>query len=125
MIAFLRLSLCAMLLLPGAATLARAPSPPVTEGATYDQHPAAMAFATDLAERRNLDPSWVRTQIGQARRLDRAIRLVMPPPQGTTEELGRVPGPIHRTPTSAGRASFLADPPRGAGQGRGHLRRAR
>lgn len=82
MIAFLRLSLCAMLLLPGAATLARAPSPPVTEGATYDQHPAAMAFATDLAERRNLDPSWVRAQIGQARRLDRAIRLVMPPPKG-------------------------------------------
>ena len=50
---------------------------------TYDQSEAAMAFATDLAERRNLDPAWVRQQIGQAQRMPNIIRLMRPAPTGT------------------------------------------
>ena len=50
---------------------------------TYDQSEAAMAFATDLAVRRNLDPTWVRQQIGQAQRLPIVARLMQPAPTGT------------------------------------------
>lgn len=49
---------------------------------SYAQSPAAMAFATDLAERRNLDPAWVRQQIGAAQRLPTVIRLMQPAPSG-------------------------------------------
>ena len=42
-----------------------------------------MAFATDLALRRNLDPAWVRQQIGQAQRMPNIIRLMRPAPAGT------------------------------------------
>nr|WP_310308947.1 lytic murein transglycosylase B [Hydrogenophaga laconesensis] len=41
-----------------------------------------MAFATDLAERRNLDPTWVRAQIGSAQRIHTVIRLMQPAPSG-------------------------------------------
>jgi membrane-bound lytic murein transglycosylase B len=54
---------------------------PATER-LYRDHPAAMAFADDLAERRGLDSAWVRDQIGHARRLEAAIRGVTPPPAG-------------------------------------------
>ncbi len=49
----------------------------------YAQSETAMAFATDLAQRRNLDPAWVRQQIGQAQRLPVVIRLMQPAPRGT------------------------------------------
>ncbi|WP_256926876.1 lytic murein transglycosylase B [Hydrogenophaga sp. IBVHS1] len=49
----------------------------------YAQSDAAMAFATDLALRRDLDPAWVRQQIGQAQRLPVVIRLMQPAPSGT------------------------------------------
>lgn len=39
-----------------------------------------MAFALDLAHRRNLDPLTVQSIIGQAERLDKAIALVKPAP---------------------------------------------
>ncbi len=48
----------------------------------YRDHAAAMAFADDLAQRRALDPAWVRDQIGRARRLEASIRGVTPPPVG-------------------------------------------
>nr|WP_234263633.1 lytic murein transglycosylase B [Hydrogenophaga sp. NFH-34] len=44
-----------------------------------------MAFADDLAQRRGLDPAWVRAQIGTAQRLPGAIRLVQPAPGGTSK----------------------------------------
>ncbi len=50
---------------------------------SYAQSEAAMAFATDLAQRRDLDPAWVRQQIGQAQRLPVVIRLMQPAPSGT------------------------------------------
>jgi membrane-bound lytic murein transglycosylase B len=82
MMALLRQLLPLLMLLPVAVALARTPSQAVTDSASYARHAAAMAFADDLAERRNLDPAWVRAQMAQARRQDRVIRLVMPPPKG-------------------------------------------
>ena len=49
----------------------------------YEQHSDAMAFADDLAARRNLDPVWVRQQIGQAQHLPNVVRLMTPAPSGT------------------------------------------
>jgi membrane-bound lytic murein transglycosylase B len=49
----------------------------------YSQSEAAMAFADDLATRRDLDPGWVRDQIGQAQRLPQVSRLMAPAPRGT------------------------------------------
>lgn len=40
----------------------------------YAEHPAAMAFANDLAQRRDLDLTWVRRQIGQTEHLPRIDR---------------------------------------------------
>ncbi|MDM7949449.1 lytic murein transglycosylase B [Hydrogenophaga sp.] len=42
-----------------------------------------MAFADDLAARRDLDPAWVRDQVGQAQRLPQVSRLMAPAPRGT------------------------------------------
>ncbi|MFN3496362.1 MAG: lytic murein transglycosylase B [Hydrogenophaga sp.] len=50
---------------------------------TYGQHPGAMAFADDLASRRNLDPAWVRQQMSQAQRIPTVARLMAPAPSGT------------------------------------------
>ena len=49
----------------------------------YAEHPEAMTFAIDLAMRRDLNPDWVRQQLGQAERLPQAIRLMRPAPRGT------------------------------------------
>ncbi|MES2385197.1 MAG: lytic murein transglycosylase B [Pseudomonadota bacterium] len=38
-----------------------------------------MAFADDLASRRDLDPQWVRQMLGQARYLPSVVRLMQPP----------------------------------------------
>ena len=49
----------------------------------YADHPGAMTFAIDLAMRRDLNPEWVKQQLGQAERLPQAIRLMRPAPRGT------------------------------------------
>ena len=61
--------------------VAPAPTPPAAEITVYAESPAAMAFADDLAQRRGLDPQWVREQIGAARRQPTAIRLSLPAPR--------------------------------------------
>lgn len=58
-----------------------AATPPAAELTVYAQSPAAMAFADDLAQRRGLDPQWVREQIGAARRQPAVIRLSQPAPR--------------------------------------------
>lgn len=58
-------------------------SPPAAEITAYAQSPAAMAFADDLAQRRGLDPLWVREQIGAARPQAAAIRLSLPAPRAS------------------------------------------
>jgi membrane-bound lytic murein transglycosylase B len=45
----------------------------------YADRPEAMAFADDLASRRDLDPQWVRQTLGQARYLPTVVRLMQPP----------------------------------------------
>jgi membrane-bound lytic murein transglycosylase B len=52
-------------------------APPL--GPLYATRPDAMQFADDLAARRDLDPSWVRDAIGQARYIPTISRLMQPP----------------------------------------------
>ena len=54
-----------------------------TQGTPYSQREEVMQQALDLAQRRDLDPQWVRQAIGQARHLPSVARLMMPPPSGT------------------------------------------
>jgi membrane-bound lytic murein transglycosylase B len=54
-----------------------APTP--SKAASYANRPDAMAFADDLALRRDLDPAWVRSAIGQAQRSPSVIKLMQPP----------------------------------------------
>ena len=49
------------------------------QGPPYASRPEAMAFADDLASRRNLDPEWVREALGQARYSATVSRLMQPP----------------------------------------------
>jgi membrane-bound lytic murein transglycosylase B len=58
-------------------------SAPQQPAFNYGQHPGAMAFADDLASRRNLDPAWVRQQVAQAQRTPAVARLMAPAPSGT------------------------------------------
>ena len=44
-----------------------------------------MLFAGDLAERRDLDPAWVRAVIGRASFLPQVPRLMLPAPRGTSK----------------------------------------
>ncbi|MES2954999.1 MAG: lytic murein transglycosylase B [Pseudomonadota bacterium] len=44
-----------------------------------------MAFAADLASRRDLDPQWVRQTLGQARHLPTVVRLMQPPAKTFTK----------------------------------------
>jgi membrane-bound lytic murein transglycosylase B len=59
--------------------------PTQVEAYSYEQSAVAMAFADDLASRRDLDPAWVRAQIGQAQRLPQVKRLMTPAPRSTTK----------------------------------------
>ena len=65
-----------------------------------------MRFADELAERRGLDPAWVRAALEQARFVPNVARFIMPPPTGTREELGRLP----RRASSSRSASAPASP---------------
>ena len=51
------------------------------QGPLYASRLDAMAFADDLASRRNLDPAWVRQAIGQSRFNPTVSRLMQPPTQ--------------------------------------------
>ncbi len=61
---------------------AKTPASP-TVGPFYATRPEAMQFADDLAERRNLDRTWVREAVGQSNFLPIIPRLVRPAPAGT------------------------------------------
>jgi membrane-bound lytic murein transglycosylase B len=49
----------------------------------YADNAEAMSFGDDLAQRRDLDPAWVRRAIGQARQLPNVVRLMQPASRGT------------------------------------------
>lgn len=58
---------------------AAATKPAATQGPPYATRPEAMQFADDLAARRDLNPTWVRDAIGQARYNATVSRLMQPP----------------------------------------------
>jgi membrane-bound lytic murein transglycosylase B len=55
------------------------PSAKTAPGPFFSESPVAMAWALEAAERLNLDPQWVQTQLGLARRLPSVEKLVLPP----------------------------------------------
>ena len=52
-------------------------------GSAYASRADALRWAEDVAQRRNLDPAWVRDAIGQAAFIPSIPRLILPPPRGT------------------------------------------
>ncbi|OOG56145.1 lytic murein transglycosylase B [Polaromonas sp. C04] len=56
-----------------------------TQGPAYATRDDAMRAADDIAQRRNLDPAWVRQAIGQACYLPNVARLMLPAPKGTAK----------------------------------------
>ncbi len=55
-------------------------------GPRYADHPAALAFAAEVAQRRAWDEAWVLRHIGQARRLTSVQQLMAPPPPGAPKD---------------------------------------
>jgi membrane-bound lytic murein transglycosylase B len=76
-----------------AATPAKAPAakvirtqakpPPQRQGTPYAGRADALQFAADVAQRRGLDPQWVRDTVSQAQLLPVVARLMQPAPSGT------------------------------------------
>jgi membrane-bound lytic murein transglycosylase B len=52
-------------------------------GVPYATRPDVMQAAEDIAQRRDLDPAWVRQALGQAHYLPLVAKLIAPPPVGT------------------------------------------
>ncbi len=51
----------------------------------YGNSAEVLAFAAEVAERRQLPREWIAQQLGQARRVEAVRKLVMPPPPGTAK----------------------------------------
>ena len=68
---------------PAPGNKARSAASEPQAAARYADRPAAMAFADDMAARRDMDPAWVRDMVGQARQLPTVSRLMTPAPVGT------------------------------------------
>jgi len=56
-----------------------------TQGSPYAHHPAALAFAAEVAERLGLSRAWLDQQLAQATRVEAVRKLIMPPPAGTAK----------------------------------------
>ncbi len=69
-----------------AQTPPRKPPRRAPEAPRYAGHPALAAFAADLAARRGWPEARLRSQLGQARRIEAVRRLIMPPPAGTAKD---------------------------------------
>jgi membrane-bound lytic murein transglycosylase B len=54
-------------------------------GPAYGASAEVLAFATEVAERRQLPREWIVLQLAQARRVEAVRQLVMPPPAGTAK----------------------------------------
>ena len=61
------------------------PANQTAAGPVYATRVDAMAWADDMAERRNLDRDWVRRAIGEARHLPIVAKFITPPPAGTVK----------------------------------------
>ena len=62
-----------------------APTTSVVPGPGYDQRLDAMQAADDMAQRRDLDPAWVRQTLGQARYVAAIAKAVTPPAVGVAK----------------------------------------
>jgi membrane-bound lytic murein transglycosylase B len=64
----------------------KTPADPAKAGAgQYAQHPAALAFAAEVAERVGLSRLWLEQQLARAARAEAVRKLIMPPPAGTAK----------------------------------------
>ena len=70
---------------PKAARKAARKAPQSASGPAYAEHPAALAFAAEAAERHGLSRTWLDLQLAQAVRVDAVRKLIMPPPAGTAK----------------------------------------
>ena len=76
----------AMAAKPAAKRSAPKSMPKDAQAATlYATRADAMQVADDIAQRRNLDPAWVRNAIGQARYLPQITRWILPAATGTAK----------------------------------------
>jgi membrane-bound lytic murein transglycosylase B len=78
----LTLSATPLAWLPAHALAASAKRSP-KKTATFAGHPAARAFAAEVAPRRGLSQAWVERALARARPLATVQKLIMPPPVGT------------------------------------------
>lgn len=76
-----RQALTLILALPGSALAAK----PAAHRRTYARHPAAAAFAADVAARQGWPRRWVQSLLAKAERLDSVRKLIMPAPAGTAK----------------------------------------
>ena len=54
-------------------------------GPPYANHPAALAFAAEVAARSGLSQRWLELHLAQATRVEAVRKLIMPPPAGTAK----------------------------------------
>jgi membrane-bound lytic murein transglycosylase B len=73
------------LLQMGMAPVAHAARTGAKQPPAYGRNPAVLAFAADVAARRQLPARWLEMQLSQARRLEPVRQLVMPAPVGTAK----------------------------------------
>ncbi|MGV3492225.1 MAG: lytic murein transglycosylase B [Ramlibacter sp.] len=70
---------------PSALSPKRTKAAPERRGTPYAGRDDAMQFAESVAERRGLDPAWVRRMVGQAQQLPVVSRLMQPAPPTTAK----------------------------------------
>ena len=58
---------------------------PTPQGRPYALREDVMLLATDIAQRRDLDPEWVRQTLAQAQQLASVTQLMLPPPTGSAK----------------------------------------
>jgi membrane-bound lytic murein transglycosylase B len=79
------LALLTGLLLSAAAQAKPPRDDSAPELVTYGQREDLMRFGDELAERRGLDPAWVKAMLAEARFVPNVVKFIMPPPEGTAK----------------------------------------
>lgn len=77
-----------------------------TEGPRYAGRAEVSAFAAEVSARRGLPRRWLQLQLAQARRLEAARRLIMPPPASAPPDWERHRGQFLRPDRIAAGADF-------------------
>jgi membrane-bound lytic murein transglycosylase B len=66
---------------PVSSAVSKAP----VAGPAYAEREDVMTAAADIATRRDLDPTWVRQTLAQARYMPQVVKFILPPPVGTAK----------------------------------------